>query len=404
MMYSKHIHRRRSALLCPREIQSLEHRQLLAAQITDADPENPLVIMPYAAPVDGGTVAVSVSRFGDITLTGDAKPNIVNVEIQGSTVLVTGEDATRFRLAGAAPVNSLEVPRPSSVRSITINLGGGSDRLNVKVTSDATVARDIVVNLGPGEDSLVLQVDNADLKVNQSISVDLGAGNDVADVYVSNAASLTAGRDLTIRGGAGDDSIITGDDDYFDLDSLYTAEYFSSLQDNSEIPQAQRIRAGRDASIDLGAGNDRLTLLNLESGRNLSIAAAGGVDTIVASNIRSARNTNFSDAESLALQNFTAIGNLVIRGSNIAATVSLDRISVNRLEVNFGAAHDELTLGEAVTVKAASVVNGGGGNNGLYSAKPQPKITVRRTPRTLSLDQSTNLLVFVLDRLVGNLR
>jgi hypothetical protein len=296
------------------------------------------------------------------------------------------------------------VPRPATVRSITINLGGGADTLTVKVASDTTVTRDIVVNLGPGDDSLVMNVVNADLKVNQSITLDLGAGNDFADVFVAEAASITAGRDISIRGGAGNDSIITGDDDYVDLDSLYSEEYFSSLQDNSEISQAQRIRAARDASIDLGAGNDRLTLLNLEAGRNLSVAAAAGIDSIVASNLRSARNTGFTDAESLALQNFTAIGNLNIRGSNLAAKISLDRVSVNRLDVTLGIGNDELTIGETVTVKVASSINGGAGNNGIYTAKPQPKITARRTTRTLTSQQSLDLLVFVLDRLAGNLR
>jgi len=406
MLFNKRNRNRRLANPCPLEIQSLEIRQLLAADliniqpISEFDPE----IVAYAAPIDGGTVAVSVSRFGDITLTGDAKPNTVNIQIQGSTVLVEGAGVTSFRVPGAAAQPLLEVPRPTTVRSITINLAGGADTLNVTVASDTTVTRDIVVNLGAGNDSLVMKVVNADLKVNQSITLDLAAGDDFADVFVADAASIVAGRDISIRGGAGDDYIVTGDDDYVDLDNLYSQQNFNALQDNSEIPLAQRIRANRDASIDLGAGNDRLTLLNLESGRNLSVAAAAGIDTIVASNLRSARNTGFTDAESLALQNFTAVGKLNIRGSNIAAKISLDRVSVNRLDVALGLGNDELTIGETVTVKVASSINGGPGNNGIYTAKPQPKITVRRSTRTLSSQQSLDLLVFVLDRLAGNLR
>ncbi|MFM7037521.1 MAG: hypothetical protein ACKO2L_07350 [Planctomycetaceae bacterium] len=406
MLFNKRNRNRRLANPCPLEIQSLETRQLLAADliniqpISEFDPE----IVADAAPIDGGTVAVSVSRFGDITLTGDAKPNTVNIQIQGSTVLVEGAGVTSFRVPGAAAQPLLEVPRPTTVRSITINLAGGADTLNVTVASDTTVTRDIVVNLGAGNDSLVMKVVNADLKVNQSITLDLAAGDDFADVFVADAASIVAGRDISIRGGAGDDYIVTGDDDYVDLDNLYSQQNFNALEDNSEIPLAQRIRANRDASIDLGAGNDRLTLLNLESGRNLSVAAAAGIDTIVASNLRSARNTGFTDAESLALQNFTAVGNLNIRGSNIAAKISLDRVSVNRLDVALGLGNDELTIGETVTVKVASSINGGPGNNGIYTAKPQPKITVRRSTRTLSSQQSLDLLVFVLDRLAGNLR
>lgn len=404
MSFRKCARTRRLTNSCPLEIQLLENRRLLAADITGKDPDNQLVIMPYAAPVDGGTVAVSVSSVGDITLIGDAKPNIVNVEIRGNAVVIDGAESTSFRLPGAVAQPSLEVPLPATVRSIHINLAGGADSLYVKVSSDATIARDVVVNLGSGDDSLILQVVNADLKINQNLTVELGAGNDFADIFVAEAGSLTANRDINVRAGSGDDTVVTGDDDYVDLDLLYNVEYFMGLENNSEIPLAQRIRAGRDFTVDLGAGNDRLSLLNAESGRNLSVAAAGGVDTLVASNLRSARNTSITDAEGVALQNLTAVGNLFIRGGSGSGRASLDRVAVNRLDINLGFGNDQLVLGEAVTVNVASSVNGGTGNNSAYSAKPQPKITFRRTTQTLTPVQSTELLISVLDQVAGNLR
>ena len=54
-------------LSCPLEIQALETRQLLTADLIDKDPDAQIVIMPYTAPiVDGGTVSVTISRAGDI--------------------------------------------------------------------------------------------------------------------------------------------------------------------------------------------------------------------------------------------------------------------------------------------------------------------------------------------------
>lgn len=389
-------------LSCPLEIQALETRQLLTADLIDKDPDAQIVIMPYTAPiVDGGTVSVTISRAGDITLIGDDKPNQVSVQIQGSALVIDGLQATKFRLPGQTAQPVLEVPLPTTIRSLTISLSSGSDNLNVKVGSDATITRDISVSLGSGEDSLTLQVVNADLKVNQNISVDLGAGNDSADVFVADAGSIIASRDITMRAGAGSDSIITGDDDYVDLDSLYSIEYFQGLENNSEIALNQRVRAGRDFNVDLAAGDDRLTLLNVEAGRDLSIAAAAGTDIVIASNLRASRNAVLTDAESAAVQNVTAVNNLSIRGGAGADKISLNAVDVSQLQVDLGAGNDQLSLSESVSVKAASSVNGGTGTNALYSGKTQPKITVRRTTQTLTSQQSLELLISVLDDMIG---
>ncbi|MFM7167358.1 MAG: hypothetical protein ACKO3T_19120 [Planctomycetaceae bacterium] len=393
---------RRSASPCPLEIQSLETRQLLAVAILDTDPDAQIVIMPYTAPVvDGGTVSVTTSRAGDITLIGDDKPNQVSVEIRGTTLLIDGGAATKFRLPGQTAQPVLEVPLPATVRSITVSLSSGSDNLSLRIFSDVTVSRDVAVSLGAGEDSLTLQVTSADLNVNQNITVDLGTGNDSVHAYTSDSASILAGRDITMRAAAGNDSVLVGDGDYVSLDSLYTVEYFQSLEDNSEIPRNQRIRAGRDFSVDLGAGNDRLSLFNAESGRDLSIAAAAGSDTLIASNLRSGRNAAITDAESAALQNLTTVGSLSIRGTAANDKLSLNGIAVNRLEIDMAAGNDQLTLSENVTVKVAGNINGGTGTNTLYSGKAQPKITVRRTTQTTSSQLSLELLTSILDDMLG---
>ena len=402
MSHNKRSRNRQFTSACQLEIQALETRQLLTADIVDKDPDAQIVIMPYTAPaVDGGTVSVTISRAGDITLIGDDKPNQVSVQIAGSTLIVDGLQATKFRLPGQTAQPVLEVPLPATVRSLTISLSSGSDNLDVRVGSDATITRDISVSLGSGEDSLTLQVVSADLKVNQNITVDLGAGNDLAHVFTADAASIFAGRDITMRGGAGNDSIMAGDGDFVDLDNLYSIEYFQSLENNSEIAQNQRIRAGRDFNVDLAAGNDRLTLLNVESGRDLSVAAAAGNDIVIASNLRANRNASFTDAESAALQNITAVSNLSIRGGTGADKISLNAVDVSRLQVDLGAGNDQFSLSESVSVKADSSVNGGTGTNALYSGKTQPKITVRRTTQTLTSQQSLELLISVLDDMIG---
>lgn len=397
MVFNKSARNRRRLAPCPLEIQSLEHRRLLAADIVSPEPDGPLVIMPTSVSVDGGTVAVTTSRGGDLILIGDGKPNTVNFRIQGTTLLLDGGDATSFRLPGQAPQSALELPLPATIRSITISLSSGNDQLNIQVFSDVTVNRDLSVNLGTGDDSLTLQVVNADLRVNQNLTVDLSAGDDGVDVFTADAASILVGRDMNMRAGNGNDDILVGDDDFVDIDTLYEIESFTGLEDNSEIPLNQRIRAGRDVNINLGAGNDALTLLNTESGRDLSIAAASGTDVLVASNLRSARNAAISEAESTALQNLTVVGNLNIGGSFLADKFSLDRLTANRLEIDLGSGSDELSLGESVSVNRPSIVRGGGGTNAMYSGKAQPLISFRRITPSLTSEQSLELLIGVLE-------
>lgn len=416
MSFRNRTRNRRLATPTTLEIQSLESRLLLSADaqalpeqiaLFSADPtpkdlDEQLVIMPLTSPVvDGGTVAVTVSKAGDISIIGDSKPNLVNLEIQGTTLLVNGAEATRFQLPGQLPQTALEVPLPSTIRSINVSLSNGNDQLNLKVQSDITINRDVTISFGNGEDGLILQVINADLKFNQNLTIDLGPGNDSVDAFTAQAGSLLVARDLTLRGGAGSDDIVMGDDDYTDIDTLYEPEAFAALQDNTEIRQTQRLQAGRDISIDAGPGNDRLTLLNTESGRDFNIAAAAGRDLLVASNLRSNRNLSVTEVEAAALQNITSVNTLTLRGSTGNDKLSLNRIAVNRLEIELGAGNDQLSLSESVNVKVASSVNGGTGSNSAYSGKSQPRITLRRTTTNLTSTQSLELLSSILNEMLG---
>ena len=246
MSFRNRTRNRRLATPTTLEIQSLESRLLLSADtqplpeqiaLFSADPtpkdlDEQVVIMPLTSPVvDGGTVAVTVSKAGDISIIGDSKPNLVNLEIQGTTLLVNGAEATRFQLPGQLPQTALEVPLPSTIRSINVSLSNGNDQLNLKVQSDITINRDVTISFGNGEDGLILQVINADLKFNQNLTIDLGPGNDSVDAFTAQAGSLLVARDLTLRGGAGSDDIVMGDDDYADIDTLYEPEAFAALQE-----------------------------------------------------------------------------------------------------------------------------------------------------------------------------
>ena len=424
---------------CPVEVQSLESRRLLTADLVKAAPTivavdetqnivtaqtdvvalNDVVgaeyniyttqavneIMLTSAPlVSAGTVSVTVSRSGDVVINGDAEGNVVYVEISGGTLFVTGGEAgTKFRVPGQDPLTALEVPLPTTVRSLSVNLGRGADMLQVVVRSDVSIPRDVTVDLGEGDDVLSLEIINADVRIGQSLTIDLGAGNDRGRVVLSETGSLVAARDINFRTGAGTDNLLVADNDYASPGSLANPAGFTGLENNTEIVGNQRIRAGRDLTVNLGLGNDQLTMVTTEAGRDLTINGGAGVDTLAISNLRSGRNLSLSDAEQQVLQNMNVSGKLTVRSGNGADRLIAQNLNVGRLDVDLGAGNDTIALGNQVTVRSGGTVTGGAGNNSVSIASTIPRLTVRRTSSGLTSAQVNSVLDQILSSVLVDL-
>ena len=430
---------------CPVEVQSLESRRLLTADLVKAAPATLIIddtqnmvtaqtdvialkevvalndgvgaeynvyttqsgneIMLTSAPlVSAGTVSVTVSRSGDVVINGDAEGNVVYVEISGGTLFVTGGEAgTKFRVPGQAPLTAVELPLPATVRSLSVNLGRGADLLQVVVRSDVSIPRDVTVDLGAGDDVLSLEIINADVRIGQSLTIDLGAGNDRGSVVLSETGSLVAARDINFRTGAGTDTLLVADNDYASPGSLANPAAFKGIANNTEIVGAQRIRAGRDLTVNLGLGNDQLTMVTTEAGRDLTINGGAGVDTLAISNLRSGRNLSLSDAEQQVLQNVNVSGKLTVRSGNGADRLIAQNLNVGRLDVDLGAGNDTIALGNQVTVRSGGTVTGGAGNNSVSIASTIPRLTVRRTSGGLTSAQVNAVLDEILSSVLVDL-
>jgi hypothetical protein len=386
-------HTRRSC--CPALIQPLESRQLLAAAITDQSLNTLPEIQPAVMPTASGIVSVSISRAGDLSIAGDSNGNFVAVQFSVEGVTVSGwSTGTLVRINGQQPSDSVSVPltNTSAIRSVSISLGGGDDTLRLQFKSDLTISRDLAVNLGPGADFIDIGLEQANLRISQDLLLDMAGGHDRGVINTWSTSTLVTGRDISIRGGAGDDTLLVHAHNTIAADQLSSPALFRQLIDNTATAQSQPVRARRDLLVDLGAGDDALTLLAAEAGRDGTISLGTGQDVVTASNLRSARSLRLSDAEAVALQNITATIQLAVRGTAAADKLDLERITATRIDVDLAAGNDRLSLGENLTVRTFAVIEGGTGTNRISVGTPRFGFFYRRFNPTLTGSDSLELL------------
>jgi hypothetical protein len=405
-----------SAAAVAREIQPLEARQLLAAAVVEPLSErlnqelvrtqpletSPVRVQPavFAMPESRGVVNVSVSRSGEISVSGDAASNFVVLDIFPRRLEVSSwQTGTQFRSTVRSSMSeNLTVPLPAVLRSLGVNLRGGDDTLYVRFHSAVSFTRDMSISAGDGHDFVDVTVGNAAVWVGGDIVFDMAGGNDRGVVTALAGGSLAASRDFVARCGSGEDTLMMIDYGRFPSDSLEAPDRFRAIVDNSRARIAQPFRAGRDFVADAGGGNDGVTLLGVGVGRDLTIQGERGVDAVAVSNARLGRHLNVYNAEDHALQNISAVGNLVMIAGQTETRTFAEQLSVNRMDVQLGAAGDEFVLGDFVVVRDSGMVNGGGGENRMFMASPSSRIRLRNLVPGMESDEGLELLAGVLTR------
>lgn len=389
------------------EVQTLEQRRVLAAAIAEpmvsiVETQPPVipVIVPevFVMPIAGGTVSVGVSRAGDVTISGDAADNFVVVDIgAGNLQLSAWETGTKFRTTGQLlPADFLSISLPAALRSLSVNLRGGDDTLRVRFQSDIGFSRDLQILLGDGDDFLEISAFDVDVRIGGDAAVDLGSGDDRGVCNLMSTASLIVARDINVRTGSGGDSFLFIDYHSMPADALEDPRRLREVVNNTAEAQSQRIRAGRDFNVDLGLGDDQLTLMTVEAGRDITINASRGIDAAALGNVRAGRGMFMTEIEAQALQNITVVGTCMIRtGSGPSRTVA-DQLQLGRLEAVLGGSNDTFALGENVAVRMSSIVNGSAGRNVFYSGKVQPRISFRNLTPGLKPEETLQILSGIL--------
>ena len=397
--------RRSRQATCPASIQYLESRRLLAAAVTeqlqpiDTSLSTSPEISPAVMPTASGLVSVNISRAGDVSIVGDSAGNFVAIQFSKAGLTVSGwGTGTLIRTSSQKTSDSVVIPlnNSSGIRSLSVSLGAGDDTLRLQFKSDLTIARDLNLNLGAGADFIDIGLEQSSLRINQDLLLDLAAGDDRAVLNTYSTSTLITGRDLSVRGGAGADTLLVHAHNAVAADQLSSPALFRQLSNTTTSALSQPVRAGRDLLVDLGAGDDATTLLAAEAGRDGNISMGAGQDVLTASNLRSARSLRFTDAEKAALQNITAVIQLTVRGTAAADTLDLERISATRIDVDLAAGNDRLSLGENLFVRTFATFEGGLGSNRASAGTPRFGFFFRRTTLDLTSSDTLELLAATL--------
>ena len=146
-----------------------------------------------------GTVTVSLSRAGVLTLTGDAAANGVTLTLNelGVGTTVTGLGDTTLRFNGIVRTSVTLTP---TVRSVVTNLGAGDDVVLIDPTADFVLPGGATFGLGAGNNSLLLDTTGR-LFVAGRLRVTAGAGLDTVLLRGNSTSGLSGGAALTLGTG-----------------------------------------------------------------------------------------------------------------------------------------------------------------------------------------------------------
>ncbi|HEX2475063.1 MAG TPA: hypothetical protein VHK01_09970 [Lacipirellulaceae bacterium] len=226
-----------------------------------------------------GDVLVNVVR-GDLVIRGDAEGNEIAVTAgdEPGTYVVTGLNGTTVHQEGQTPASEVRV---TGVRNdVRINLGEGDDSVSL---TDAAVRGSVSINTGAGADEVTVD----QVSARGGLAIDTADDNDTVTLGSADDTGPTplGGRDGALEG-------------------------------------ALRIRKG--IRVNLGAGNDSLTVENAASLIGIGINGGLGDDTISA--------------------NGTSGSVLAILGDGGTDTISLNDVRARHAGVHAGAGNDDVTI------------------------------------------------------------
>jgi len=266
---------------------------------------------------------------GNLTYTANVLPALDEVnfapftEVAGNVSLNLGQGANIARLKGGLYQGNF-----------LISAGSGADKVEVAESFEVNVYGSLTMKLGGGNNLLLGKGSSGIVKVGTNFAFVGGSGNDTID-FDSTGVTLFANGDVKF--------------------SLGTPMAF-----DTNVAEFEAVRAGRNISIIGGLGTDTIEITGaISAGGNLAVVLGAG------------SNEFDSNAENNA--NNWVGGTFTYAGGNSGDIVNMDAITIGRnmnvtLGANGGAGQSlfaGLSTPTGVTVFGSAKVTGGAGDEGL---------------------------------------
>ena len=313
-------------------------------------------------------------------------------------------------------------PAASILKSLTINSGSGSDQVGLvslrggdeSASATLAISGDVMIITGTGEDQIKI-VANSDLTIGGNLSLDTGAGDDQL-LVTANIGSLLV---------KGSESVLLGDDDdifiqgvFYQLNPFRDEEEqflgesrdvtlkvdvnlsvsggtgndfigFAGVQVGKDRPTPTAAFPASLTTLDLGAGNDVVSLSNLfeyndeedpdiegdenlvvgkQSFRDLKILAGDGDDIVRAVGFEIRGTTNID---------LGAGNDKLFADDFVYPTTLLDNVTLNG-----GAGNDQFALGSDINIAVGKKVtlNGGDGVDSVQNFSDIPNAAFSPAP------------------------
>ena len=342
---------------------------------------------------DVGNVTMDLNGVERIELAAVGGPDTITVnDLSGTGVKQVAINLAATGGAGDGQADTVILNGSAGNNHVTIAGNGSSiaiSGLPVQVTIDGAEA---------GTDSLVIStldgndtIDASTLNVGVNLTIDGGAGNDT--IIGSRGADVLIGGDGndTVTGGVGNDLALLGNGD---------DRFIWNPGDGSDVVEG---RAGFDTlvfnganvneTMDISANGSRALLtrdvgavtMDLNGVERIELAASGGADTIVVNDLTgtdvtqvaidlAAAGTNSGDGQAdQVIVNGTANNDVitidrsggVITVSGLAETVTIAHAegALDQLTVSAGAGDDVIDASNLSAGRIGLVLNGGAGND-----------------------------------------
>jgi len=173
---------------------------------------------------------------GTLTVTGDARANGVRIVANGDQVTVTtGGRSQTF----------------TGIDTVTADLRGGSDRLNMSFSGNASQTLNVNVMAGTGNDRVFIDLNQLNASASVNLNVDLGAGHDSFRL-MNDGLSANASLALSLNARSGNDRV---------------ALALGTISDGGSAT----------VNVEMGTGNDVLSgrFGEVNENANLSVTANG---------------------------------------------------------------------------------------------------------------------------------